>query len=163
MSNSTNLTNLDQLIAEQEQEFLVRNPKSASTWAAACDSMPGGVTSSWSSTRPIPVWIDRGHGSHVWDVDGNEYVDYHAGYGVNVVGHANPLVVEAVQRRVTLGTHFAQPTPDCRLQGWPHAIIGDQPVYARLRPSTAGFAGHTHGRPSNNPCSAYLRPASAID
>jgi glutamate-1-semialdehyde 2,1-aminomutase len=112
MSNSTKLTNLDQLIAEQEQQFLIRNPKSASTWAAACDSMPGGVTSSWSSTRPIPVWIDRGQGSHVWDVDGNEYVDYHAGYGVNVVGHANPAVVEAVQRRVTLGTHFAQPTPD---------------------------------------------------
>ena len=78
----------------------------------ACDVMPGGVTSSWSSTRPIPVWIDRGEGSHVWDVDGNEYVDYHAGYGVNVVGHANPHVVEAVQRRVTMGTHFAQPIDD---------------------------------------------------
>ena len=48
----------------------------------------------------------------MWDVDGNEYVDYHAGYGVNVVGHANPAVVEAVQRRVTLGTHFAQPVED---------------------------------------------------
>ena len=37
---------------------------------------------------------------------------YHAGYGVNVVGHGNPHVVDAVQRRVTMGTHFAQPTPD---------------------------------------------------
>ncbi len=74
--------------------------------------MPGGVTSSWSSTRPIPVWVERGLGSHVWDADGNEYVDYHAGYGVNVVGHANPAVVEAVQRRVTRGTHFAQPVED---------------------------------------------------
>jgi glutamate-1-semialdehyde 2,1-aminomutase len=74
--------------------------------------MPGGVTSSWASTRPIPLWVERGHGGHVWDVDGNEYVDLHAGYGVNVVGHAHPAVVEAVQRRVTMGTHFAQPTPD---------------------------------------------------
>ena len=112
MTDRDPLTNLDALIAEQEQRFLARNARSASMWAQACGSMPGGVTSSWSNTRPIPVWIDRGHGSHVWDVDGNEYVDFHGGYGVNVVGHANPSVVEAVQRRVALGTHFAQPTPD---------------------------------------------------
>jgi glutamate-1-semialdehyde 2,1-aminomutase len=104
--------NLDELILYQESEFLSRTPRSQAMWAQACDVMPGGVTSSWASTRPIPVWIERGQGSHVWDVDGNEYVDYHAGYGVNVVGHGNPHVVDAVQRRVTLGTHFAQPTPD---------------------------------------------------
>jgi glutamate-1-semialdehyde 2,1-aminomutase len=103
---------LDDFIRDQEAEFLARMPTSQRIWEAARRSMPGGVTSSWAATRPIPVWVDRGHGSHVWDVDGNEYVDYHAGYGVNVVGHANPHVVDAVQRRVTLGTHFAQPTPD---------------------------------------------------
>jgi glutamate-1-semialdehyde 2,1-aminomutase len=106
------MSTLDDLIREQEASFLERTPRSQSMWAEACDVMPGGVTSSWASTRPIPVWIERGQGSHVWDVDGNEYVDYHAGYGVNVVGHGNPRVVEAVQQRVTMGTHFAQPTPD---------------------------------------------------
>jgi glutamate-1-semialdehyde 2,1-aminomutase len=106
------MTTIDELIREQETRFLERTPRSQSMWREASVLMPGGVTSSWASTRPIPVWIDRGEGSHVWDVDGNEYVDYHAGYGVNVVGHGNPHVVEAVQRRVTMGTHFAQPTPD---------------------------------------------------
>ena len=106
------MTTIDDLIRDQESRFLERTPRSQSMWREASAVMPGGVTSSWASTRPIPVWIDRGHGSHVWDVDGNEYVDYHAGYGVNVVGHGNPHVVEAVQRRVTRGTHFAQPTPD---------------------------------------------------
>jgi glutamate-1-semialdehyde 2,1-aminomutase len=106
------MTTIDDLIRDQEAQFLARTPVSQSMWREACKVMPGGVTSSWASTRPIPVWIDRGRGSHVWDVDGNEYVDYHAGYGVNVVGHGNPHVVEAVQRRVTMGTHFAQPTPD---------------------------------------------------
>ncbi len=48
----------------------------------------------------------------MWDIDGNEYVDYHNGYGVMVMGHAHPKIVEAVQRRVALGTHFAQPTED---------------------------------------------------
>jgi glutamate-1-semialdehyde 2,1-aminomutase len=106
------MTTIDDLIRENETAFLERTPRSQAMWGEACELMPGGVTSSWASTRPIPVWIDRGSGSHVWDVDGNEYVDYHAGYGVNVVGHGNPHVVDAVQRRVTMGTHFAQPTPD---------------------------------------------------
>ena len=74
--------------------------------------MPGGVCTSWSSSRPVPVWVSHGIGGHVWDADGTEYVDVHGGYGVNVVGHANPAVVRAVQDRVTKGTHFAQPTED---------------------------------------------------
>lgn len=103
---------IDDRILEEEQRFLERTPRSRALFEQAQAVMPGGVTSSWSSTRPIPVWIDRGDGGHVWDADGNEYVDYHAGYGVNVVGHNNPAIVEAVQRRVTLGTHFAQPVED---------------------------------------------------
>ena len=70
--------------------MLDRMPRAAAMYAEAQGVMPGGVTSSWASTRPIPLWVDRGHGGHVWDVDGNEYVDLHGGYGVNVVGHAHP-------------------------------------------------------------------------
>jgi glutamate-1-semialdehyde 2,1-aminomutase len=105
-------TTIDERILEEEQRFLARTPESQELYERALRVMPGGVTSSWSSTRPVPVWISHGVGSHVWDADGNEYVDVHAGYGVNVVGHANPAVVAAVQRRVTQGTHFAQPTED---------------------------------------------------
>ena len=103
---------IDDRIRAGEARFVERNPRSGELFERALRSMPGGVTSSWSSTRPLPVWVERGEGSHVWDVDGNEYVDYHAGYGVNVVGHANPAVVDAVQQRVTMGTHFAQPVED---------------------------------------------------
>ena len=103
---------IDELIESEERAMLARMPRTAQMYERAMSVMPGGVTSSWATTRPIPLWVERGHGGHVWDVDGNEYVDLHAGYGVNVVGHAHPAVVEAVQRRVTLGTHFAQPTPD---------------------------------------------------
>src|SRR5262245_51126624 len=85
--NEPDMPTIDDLIRDHETRFLERTPQSQTMWKDACEVMPGGVTSSWASTRPIPVWIDRGHGSHVWDVDGNEYVDYHAGYGVNVVGH----------------------------------------------------------------------------
>ena len=74
--------------------------------------LPGGVSSSWQTWPPHPIYVLRGQGSHVWDIDGNEYVDYHNGYGVMVMGHAHPKIVEAVRRRVELGTHFAQPTED---------------------------------------------------
>ena len=58
------------------------------------------------------MWIDYGKGSRIWDVDGFEYSDFHGGFGVGVAGHAHPAIVEAVQDRVTKGTHFAQPTED---------------------------------------------------
>lgn len=106
------VTSLDEMIAKEERIFLGRVPKSIAMHQTALRHIPGGVASSWASSRPTPVWVEYGKGAHVWDVDGNKYVDFHAGYGANVVGHANPAVVAAVQNRVTLGTHFAQPTPD---------------------------------------------------
>jgi glutamate-1-semialdehyde 2,1-aminomutase len=106
------LDRLDQLIAEQEALFLSRRPRAAELQRRAEASLAGGVTSSWQVSRPHPVWIERGQGSHVWDVDGHELVDLHNGYGVMAVGHAHPAIVEAVSARVRRGTHFAQPTED---------------------------------------------------
>lgn len=108
----TEITSLDGLVEREEAMFMSRMTRSREMFERAEQTLPGGVASSWASSRPVPVWVSHGLGGHVWDVDGTEYVDMHGGYGVNVVGHANPAVVEAVQRRVTLGTHFAQPTED---------------------------------------------------
>jgi glutamate-1-semialdehyde 2,1-aminomutase len=106
------LERLDQLIATGEKEFTARQPRSAEMLADAKKSLAGGVTSSWQIAWPGPIWMSHGKGSKVFDVDGGEYVDLHGGYGVNVVGHAHPLIVDAVSARVGLGTHFAQPTED---------------------------------------------------
>jgi glutamate-1-semialdehyde 2,1-aminomutase len=103
---------LDELINAEEAQFVARMKVSAALGERGGAVMPGGVCSSWASSRPMPVWVSHGEGALVWDADGTEYVDMHAGYGVNVVGHANPAVVRAVQDRVTKGTHFAQPTED---------------------------------------------------
>lgn len=107
-----NGVSLDDLIHREEEIFLSRMTKTAALWERAQRSMPGGVCSSWASSRPLPVWVSHGEGAYVWDVDGTRYADMHGGYGVNVVGHANPAVVRAVQAQVALGTHFAQPTAD---------------------------------------------------
>jgi glutamate-1-semialdehyde 2,1-aminomutase len=103
---------LEQLIAEQEALFVNARPRAASMQQLAERHLAGGVTSSWQIAEPRPVWIERGRGSRVWDVDGHELVDLHNGYGVMAVGHAHPAIVEAVQRRILEGTHFAQPTED---------------------------------------------------
>src|ERR1700728_5340168 len=80
-------------------------------------SLAGGVTSSWQITVPQPVWLSHGRGSKIYDVDGNEYVDLHGGYGAALAGHAHPAIVEAVQSQASLGTHFAQPTLNAVLVG----------------------------------------------
>jgi len=105
-------TALDELIEREERAFVERQPRSAALSERARRTLAGGVTSNWQIYRPQPVWIDRGEGSRVFDVDGHEYVDLHGGYGVNAVGHAHPAVVRAVSERVRRGTHFAQPTED---------------------------------------------------
>jgi glutamate-1-semialdehyde 2,1-aminomutase len=103
---------LDDLIARERQTFLERAPKATEMGRRADGSLAGGVTSSWQISDPQPIWIDRGLGPKVWDVDGNEYVDLHGGYGAMLAGHAHPAVVAAVTERVRKGTHFAQPTGD---------------------------------------------------
>ncbi|HEY2127443.1 MAG TPA: aspartate aminotransferase family protein [Streptosporangiaceae bacterium] len=102
--------NLQDIIAEQEKIFVERQPESARMAGLASHSLAGGVTSSWQITVPQAVWLSHGKGSKIYDVDGNEYVDLHGGYGAALAGHAHPAVVEAVRGQVGLGTHFAQPT-----------------------------------------------------
>ena len=72
---------LTEIIAEQEQIFVRRQPESQRLAGLARQHLTGGVTSSWQLTAPQPVWLSHGRGSKVWDVDGNEYVDLHGGYG----------------------------------------------------------------------------------
>jgi glutamate-1-semialdehyde 2,1-aminomutase len=87
-----------------------RTPASRERYERAVKVMPGGVPSSFQENDPWPVYIERGEGTRVWDVDGHEYVDFHNGFGVMCIGHANPKVGAAVKARVDLGTHFAAPT-----------------------------------------------------
>ncbi|MDP2327809.1 MAG: glutamate-1-semialdehyde 2,1-aminomutase [Dehalococcoidia bacterium] len=75
--------------------------------------LPGGVDSPVRAYRAVggdPVVIARGAGALVWDVDGNEYVDYVCSYGPLILGHAYPRVVEAIRAAAGLGTSFGAPT-----------------------------------------------------
>ncbi len=98
-----------ELTAGEEEKFRRARPRSKELWIEARQVMPRGVPSSFQDASPQPVFMEKGKGSRVWDVDGNEYVDFHNGFGVMVVGHAHPKIVEAVGRQIALGSHFAQP------------------------------------------------------
>ncbi|MGB9236040.1 MAG: aspartate aminotransferase family protein [Terriglobales bacterium] len=60
---------------------------------------------------PGPVVLERGRGSHVWDLDGNEYVDFMMSFGALIQGHAHPKIVEVVSQTIAEGSHFAAATP----------------------------------------------------
>ena len=98
-------------IAEREgKKLLDRTPGSESLHARAVKSLPNGVASNFQAGDPWPTYLRRGLGSKVWDVDGNEYLDFHGGFGVNVVGHAHPKIVEAIREVAGHGIHFAVTT-----------------------------------------------------
>jgi len=98
-------------LTERERAKLVeRTPRSREYFERAGAVMPGGVPSQFQKNDPWPVYVERGEGARVWDVDGNEYVDFHNGFGVMCVGHANPVIAAAVKARMDQGTHFAAPT-----------------------------------------------------
>ena len=80
-------------------------------------SLVGGVASAYQSRDPWPIYLERGKGAKVWDVDGNELLDFHNGFGSMVQGHAHPTITKAVNERIELGTHFAAPTEDAIVVG----------------------------------------------
>jgi glutamate-1-semialdehyde 2,1-aminomutase len=106
------LDRLDRLIDQQERIFVERQPRSRALVERAQKVLAGGATSSWQIARPQMIWVSQGSGSRIFDADGNEYVDLHGGYGVGLVGHGHPKIVEALARCGPRGTHFAQPVED---------------------------------------------------
>ena len=114
---------------------------------------------------PGPVVLERGHGSHVWDLDGNEYVDFMMSFGALIQGHAHPKIVEVVSQTMAEGSHFAAATPAeseaaerfCRMVPSEEAVrftnSGSEATMLALRLARAHtrrtkflkFEGHYHG------------------
>jgi glutamate-1-semialdehyde 2,1-aminomutase len=100
-------------LCEREAALLAeRTSASEAMFRRAAGSLAGGVASSFHRRAPWPIYLARGEGAHVWDLDGNEYVDFHNGFGAMVQGHAHPAVEAAVARRLALGTHFGATTEE---------------------------------------------------
>ncbi|MDB6123311.1 MAG: hemL [Pedosphaera sp.] len=88
--------------------------KSEQLFAEALKYIPGGVNSPVRAFRGVggqPFFVNRAQGSHVSDVDGNEYVDYVGTWGPAILGHAHPKIIQAVQQAAVSGTSFGIPNP----------------------------------------------------
>ena len=92
-----------------------RSARSAALYEIACKQIPAGVNSTaratWSGWDPYPLFIERGTGAYLQDVDGNVYIDYLLGLGPMILGHRPPNVTAAVVEQIqNRGTVFALPT-----------------------------------------------------
>jgi glutamate-1-semialdehyde 2,1-aminomutase len=112
-----------------------------------------------------PIVLERGHGSHVWDLDGNEYVDFMMSFGALIQGHAHPAIVDVVSETIAEGSHFAAATSAeseaaerfCRMVPTAQAMrftnSGSEATMLALRLARAHtgrakflkFEGHYHG------------------
>jgi glutamate-1-semialdehyde 2,1-aminomutase len=100
---------------EMSETLTTRNRVRSRQWfERAQKSLVEGVNSPSRGAAvysPGPVMLERGKGSHVWDVDGNEYVDFMMSFGALIHGHAHPKLVEVVRQTMAEGSHFAAATP----------------------------------------------------
>ena len=72
--------------------------------------IPGGVSSPVRAFKPYPFFVAKGEGSHIYDVDGNSYVDHCLAYGPLILGHADKTVVSDLTNQLTMGTAYGAPT-----------------------------------------------------
>ena len=112
---------------------------SAQLFEKAKDFFPGGVNSpvrAFKSVGGTPVFIEKGKGSHIWDADGNEYIDYCASWGPLILGHANDRVLSSVEKTMRNGTSFGAPT---RLENeLAELILSNNPYIEKIRFVSSG-------------------------
>ena len=134
---------IDNLIEREEATLAPTRTASIAYREIADRFVAGGVASSWQDSPPHAIYIDRGDRNRIWDIDQNEYIDFHLGYGAMVAGHAHPKIVEAIQRQAERGTHFAQPTKHLDVIG---ENLADRFRLPLWRFCNSGHRGDARGR-----------------
>lgn len=117
MSREITREKIAKLSDRESSKLDARTPRSREMYERASRHLAGGVASSYQLRDPWPIYLERGEGPRVWDVDGNRMWDFHNGFGSMIQGHANPLIGQAVRERYERGTHFAAPTEDAIVVG----------------------------------------------
>lgn len=144
MGTPINRARIDELIAIEAEKLNAKTQESKRFYENASRPLSGGVASSYQVHEPWPIYVERGEGPRIWDVDGNEYYDFHNGFGSMVQGHAHPAIGKAVADRYPLGTHFAAPTEDAivvadelarrfRLPKWRYTNSGSESTMDAIR------------------------------
>src|SRR5499427_10584807 len=93
-------------LAEAEEQYRARNPKSLARHREACAVMPGGNTRSAIHVDPFPLTIVRGEGERLWDLDGHEYIDFLSEFTAGIYGHSHPAIRHAIEAALEDGLNF---------------------------------------------------------
>jgi glutamate-1-semialdehyde 2,1-aminomutase len=91
---------------------VLRRDRQLAMYRQACESLPGGVDSNFRAWGENTIYVDRGKGATVWDLDGNEYVDLRMGYGPVILGHGDDRVDDYVNERMRKGVSFSLTSED---------------------------------------------------
>src|SRR5512142_297251 len=92
----------------------MKQTRSQELFSEALQRFPGGVNSPVRAFRAVggqPLFIERGEGPYLYDVDGNRYIDYVLSWGPLITGHAHPNVIKAIQEAAVKGTSYGAPSP----------------------------------------------------
>ena len=98
------------MIPESVKKYLAQTPKSKALFANALKLAPGGVHHNVRYYPPYPIFAEKAKGSKIWDVDGNEYIDFWMGHGALILGHAPNQVVKALRLQCSKSTHYGIPS-----------------------------------------------------
>src|SRR5215510_9188991 len=139
-----------------EAEYRARTRGSESLYAEARQVIPAGLTHDSRTLLPYPIYATRAAGGRKWDVDGNEYVDYFGGHGALLLGHGHPAVLAAVERQLSLGTHWGA-CHELEVR-WAEQVKGLIGCAERVRFTASGTEASQPGRCRILP--AACRPAS---
>jgi glutamate-1-semialdehyde 2,1-aminomutase len=117
----------------------MNHTRSEELYRRAVEIIPGGVNSPVRAFRSVggkPVFVARGQGSHIFDADGNEYIDYVGSWGPLLLGHRHPAILAALEQALAIGTSFGAPTE--RETELAEAIIGAVPSIEMVRLVNSG-------------------------
>src|SRR5262249_3443039 len=98
-------------LAEAQDDYRARNPKSLAQYEEACAALPGGNTRSAIFVDPFPLTMVKGEGAHLWALDGHEYVDFLSEFTAGVFGHSHPRIREVIDAALDGGWNMGAHGP----------------------------------------------------
>jgi len=128
-------------IHDEEEAFAARTSRSKAVFEKARQLTPYGVHSNYRYVDPYPLYFNRARGSKLWDLDGNQYIDFNMGFGALVTGHSHPVLTEAAKKFLEKGVLYGFETEDAyELE----RILTSRFGYDMVRFSTTGAEATMH-------------------
>src|SRR6476646_10280138 len=118
-ATSSNVARLSALLETENERYRASHPRSLTLAGEAAKTLLNGVPMSWMThwATPFPLFMQRAKGARLWDVDGNEYIDFCLGDTGAMGGHSPPAAAEAISRRAAMGITAILPTEDAVVVG----------------------------------------------